>query len=200
MSSTENLESQSSSDSSSQSKTSGVKIPSKIKNLTFVLATLGVIPLFVCSIGFATHVNESQLLLKILLAYTAFLISFLCGLHWGVAICQDVKFPKLSRTLIIEGILLTFGSLGVYLFVNTVWLQISIFSGMLILIWFFELIIGIKKLIPLWAVGLRTLITVLTVGLLALVFLQEMPNHAVQVKKQTVLKPVASQIATIPKK
>lgn len=198
MSSTDNLSSQSSSETSA-SKTSG-KIPSKIKNLTFVLAAIGVIPLFVCSLGIATHVNESQLLLKILLAYTAMLVTFLCGLHWGVAICQDVKFPKLSRTLVIEGIIISFAALGVFLFVNSVWLQISIFSGMLVLIWFLDLIIGIKKLIPLWAIGLRTLITFLTVALLALVFLQEMPKHDVQVKKQTVLKPVSSQIATIPKK
>ncbi len=186
--------------SSNSSSSKPIKIPSKVKNLAFILAFIGVLPLFACSLGIATHVNQSPLLLKILLAYTALFVSFLCGLHWGVAICQDIKFPKLSRTLIIEGFIFALGVLGVYLFVKIIWLQICIFSGLLVLIWLFDLMIGIKKMIPLWAVGLRTLYTVIIVALLAVAYLQEMPKHEAQIKKETSLKPVASQVVTIPNK
>lgn len=175
------------------------KTPSKIKNLTFILATIGVIPFFICALGIATHVNQSPLLLKIILVYSALLVTFLCGLHWGIAVIQDGKFPKSSRFLIVEGIILALAALAVFLFVQVVWIQLIIFAAILTFFWLIDLLISFKRIIPLWFLGVRTLVTVLVVGLLALTYVQEKPMVNAPAPK-TNLKPVSSQIPKIPSK
>ncbi len=175
------------------------KSPSKIKNLTFVLATLGIVPFFICALGIATHVNQSPLLLKILLAYSALIITFLCGTHWGVAIIQDSRFPKSSSFLIIEGVTLALAALGVFLFIQDAKIQIAIFAGILTFFWIVDILISFKRIIPLWFLGVRTLVTILVVGLLALTYVQEKPMVNTQAPK-TNLKPVNSQIPKIPSK
>lgn len=175
------------------------KSPSKIKNLTFVLATLGMVPFFICALGIATHVNQSPLLLKILLAYSALIISFLCGTHWGVAVIQDSRFPKSSSFLIIEGVILALAALGVFLFVQVVWIQIIIFAAILTFFWLIDLFISFKRIIPLWFLGVRTLVTVIVVGLLALTYVHEKSMTSAQAPK-TDIKPVTSQIPKIPSK
>lgn len=142
------------------------KVSSKIKNLTFVIATIGVLPFFICTLGIATHITQTPLLLKITLAYSALLVTFLCGIHWGIAVSKDGKFPKLSRFLIIEGIILVLASLAIYLFVNVSSIQLFVFVGILTFIWLIDLLISFKRMIPLWFLGVRSLVTVLVVGLL----------------------------------
>lgn len=169
------------------------KLPSKIKNLTFIIGTIGVIPFFICALGIATHINQSPLLLKIILAYSTFIITFSSGIHWGIAVCQDTKFPKLSRLLIIDGIILALVAIAIFLFINLPWAQLLSFIGIFLIIWLIDLSVSIKRLFPLWFLGVRTLITVLVVGLLVLTYIQEQPKSVAQ--------PNSPQpISTLPKK
>lgn len=156
------------------------KLPSQIKNLTFIIGTIGIIPFFICALGIATHVNQSPLLLKIILAYSAFIITFSSGIHWGIAVCQDTKFPKLSRLLIVDGIILTLIAIAIFLFINIPWVQLLSFIGIFLIIWVIDLSVSIKRLFPLWFLGVRTLITVLVVGFLVLTYIQEQPKNAPQ--------------------
>lgn len=139
---------------------------SKIKNLAFIIATAGIIPFFICSLGIATHVKQSPFLLKILLAYSAIILSFSCGMHWGIAVSQDTKFPKLSRTLIIESIIIALCAWVILLFIPVTNLQLYTFIAAFGIIWIIDLLISFKRMIPLWFLGLRSYITVLIVGLL----------------------------------
>jgi hypothetical protein len=177
------------------------KIPSKIKNLTFILATVGVIPFFICALGIGTHVNQSPLLLKIVLAYSALLVTFLCGIHWGIAVIQDSKFPKSSRFLISEGIILAFAALGVFLFVQTPWIQIVIFAGIMIFFWIVDLLMSFKRIIPLWFLGVKTLVTILVVGLLALIYVEQKSVVKIQASTPKInLQSTSSQVPKIPSK
>lgn len=139
---------------------------SKVKNLAYIVATAAVIPFFICSLGIATNVKQSPFLIKILLGYSAVILSFLCGSHWGMAISQDSKFPKLSRSLIIESILLALATWVILLFVTVTKLQFFAFMGIFGLIWLIDLILSINRMIPFWFLGLRTLTLVLIIGLL----------------------------------
>lgn len=160
------------------------KIPSKIKNLAFVLLSLSMIPFYFCSLGIATHVNQSPLLLKIISAFGALMITFLCGLHWGIAVCQDSKYPKLSVFLIVEGVVLSFAALGIFIFVNVIWIQIYAFIGIFVFIWLVDLLTAIKHATPFWFYGLRSLTTLLVIGLLVIANFHEMPKKATTVNPQ----------------
>lgn len=144
-----------------------VRKVSSVKNLAFVLVTAGIIPFFICSLGIATHVVESVLLLKVLLVYTAVIVGHFSGVFTATALFQDYDHPTLSRWLIVYSLFLVVAATGL-LFVTHTNAQLIGLIGLFLLMWLMDLLLVIKRIYPLWFFGLRTLATILIMGLLVL--------------------------------
>ena len=71
----------------------------------------------------------------------------------------------------------------------------------MIFFWIVDLLMSFKRIIPLWFLGVKTLVTILVVGLLALIYVEQKSVVKIQAPTPKInLQSTSSQVPKIPSK
>jgi uncharacterized membrane protein YhdT len=130
------------------------KIPTAI---SFTIA--GTVPFVGLSVMVAAHAfADNKLVIQLLLTYAAVIMSFLGGIHLGVALTQYAHQPRISKLLIAESIwpsLITWG----LLYTTQVHIQLLVLTILYALMWAIDSLLYNNDIIPQWFFNLRCVIT-----------------------------------------
>jgi len=129
--------------------------------LTFTLA--GTVPFVLLSIAASLHLfPNTKLVMELLLTYATVIVSFLGGIHLGVALTQESEHRVLTNLLIIESIWPSLIAWGM-LFLAPVHIQLLALTLLYSLMWAIDSLLYNNNLIPQWFFNLRCIITPIVV-------------------------------------
>lgn len=129
--------------------------------LVFILA--GTVPFVCLSVAVSLQLFEdAKMVIQLLLTYATVIVSFLGGIHLGIALTQHNHNRRISNLLIAES---TWPSLIAWtsLYVAQVHIQLLILTLLYSLMWAIDSLLYDNNLIPQWFFNLRCVITPIVV-------------------------------------
>jgi len=128
---------------------------------TFMLAAT--VPFVALSIAVSLHMfRDAALSLELLLTYAAVIISFLGGIHLGVAISQYHNSHKIANLLIAESIWPSLIAWGILFYADT-HIQLLALTLLYTFMWAVDSLLYNNDVIPQWFYDLRCIITPIVV-------------------------------------
>lgn len=125
--------------------------------LTFTLA--GTVPFVVLSVAVSMHMfTDSKPIIQLLLTYAAVIVSFLGGVHWGVAVTQYSAKKKIANLLIAESVWPSLIAWGI-LFYGDTYTQLLVLTLLYTFMWAIDSLLYSNDVIPQWFFNLRCIIT-----------------------------------------
>ena len=130
--------------------------------LTFTLA--GTVPFVGLSVAVSLHMfgEHNRLVLDLLLTYAAVIVSFLGGIHLGVALARYADKPRIANLLIAESIWPSLIAWGL-LFYGDIHIQLLVLTLLYSLMWAIDSLLYSNDVIPQWFFNLRCVITPIVV-------------------------------------
>ena len=129
----------------------------KIPRLAYSLTFAGLIPFIVSAIG-VKHLDNFIPWEDIFILYSIVIISFLCGIQWGLATKNYDTDSRNSNLLFITSNFLALLGFSIF-FIDDFFIQTILISVLFTIIWFIDAFIIPKKIIPEWFRKLRNLVS-----------------------------------------
>ena len=133
-----------------------------MKTLPTVLVLTGALPFlsatFSLVAGGPFHPTTSVVML---ITYGAVILSFLGGIHWGLALKLMDAAPTSATRLFALSVVPSLLAWCVVMFMANPHLQLLALLGILVGVWAVDGLLSVQKLIPAWFFKLRSLITVI---------------------------------------
>lgn len=138
--------------------------PQPMPRLALVLAVAGTVPFIALSAAVALSPETYQpLALTALFTYAAVILSFLGGIHWGMSVYHtQEQRADVARPLYLIGIAATLMAWGI-LFLPEDYLKLLAFAFLYAVAWGIDSVLHSNKLIPLWYLNLRGIVTPIVV-------------------------------------
>lgn len=129
--------------------------------ITFTLA--GTVPFVLLSVVASLHLfPNTKLVMELLLTYATVIVSFLGGIHLGVALTQESRYRTITNLLILESIWPSLIAWSM-LFLAPVHIQLLALTLLYSLMWAIDSLLFNNNLIPQWFFNLRCIITPIVV-------------------------------------
>jgi hypothetical protein len=127
------------------------------------LALLTIIPFVVMSLAIAFKwTGDAQLTLQQLTIYAAIVFSFLAGIHWGLALNQTEKRPRIASLMLIESVVASILA-WLILYIDEAYFRLLAFAFLYAIIWGIDSLLFNDKIIPLWFFNVRGIVTPIVV-------------------------------------
>ena len=130
-----------------------------MRRLPLVLTIVGAAPFVALSAAVGLHLFPNpKAVSTLLLTYAGVIVSFMGGIHWGIAVLRYADNRKIANGLIVE-------SVGTSLVAWSVLLMGDMFTQLLVLtllytfVWAIDSMLYSADMIPLWFFNLRCIIT-----------------------------------------
>lgn len=137
--------------------------PFFIPGLALTLMMVAVLPFVGLSIGLYFHSDNGTILLDLLFSYAALVLSFLGGIHWGMAVMHAQKdHPHAARLMYVGSIFTVAVSWGI-LFVPDMNNRLLSFAFLYAAAWGSDRLLLRYGIIPLWYYNLRSIATPIVV-------------------------------------
>lgn len=134
-----------------------------IPRLALGLTLLVAVPFVGLSFGVSTHPTNVDALLSALFTYAAIVLSFLGGIHWGIAVTHAyARNPQAARLMYIESIMTAVIAWAI-LFLHEPYLRLLAFAFLYAIAWCIDSVLYSNRLIPLWYFNLRGIATPIVV-------------------------------------
>lgn len=144
-------------------------IPSDAQNfmnrlpLTISLSLAGTVPFVLLSVAAALNLfPDNRLVMQLLLTYATVIVSFLSGIHLGVALTSHTEHRFINNLLIVECVWPSLIAWGM-LFLAPVHIQLLALTLLYSLMWAIDSLLYNNNLIPQWFFNLRCIITPIVV-------------------------------------
>lgn len=129
--------------------------------VTFTLA--GTVPFVTLSLAAAFHVfTDNKIVVELLLTYAAVIVSFLGGIHLGVAVTTYARQRRIANMLIAESLWPSLIAWGM-LFYHDIHIQLLVLTLLYALMWAIDSLLYSNDIIPQWFFNLRCIITPIVV-------------------------------------
>ena len=141
-----------------------------VRRLAWLLAITGVLILAVMTAFLFSSENHVRIpAIAAIVTFTAVVISYLGGIEFGLALREESSDERIRTLAMSMSALPSLASWGVF------WLpspqqQIGAAIGLFGLVWFSDLYLARRGLIPSWFVDLRTAVTVIACVILGIAF------------------------------
>ena len=129
--------------------------------LAFAIA--GTVPFVFLSVAVSTHLfSDIKVVMHLLLTYATVIISFLGGIHLGVALTQQSVNRSITNLLVAESIWPSLIAWGL-LYTTEMHIQLLILTLLYALMWAIDSLLYNNNLLPQWFFNLRCIITPIVV-------------------------------------
>lgn len=130
-----------------------------MRHLPLILTISGAAPFVALSVAVSMHVfDDTRTALELLLTYAAIIVSFLGGVHWGIAITQYASNRKIANLLILESIWPSLIAWGVLFYVD-LHVRLLVLTLLYVFVWAIDSVLYTRNIIPQWFFNLRCIIT-----------------------------------------
>lgn len=133
-----------------------------MRNSPLYLTLLSALPFIALSGMIAMHMDQQTILLHFLMTYAAVILSFLGGIHWGLAVLHYPKNPNQAVLMLFESIVPPLLAWSLML-VDQVYLRLLSFAFLYALVWGIDSVLYNHKIIPQWFFNLRCVVTPIVV-------------------------------------
>lgn len=129
--------------------------------LTLTLATA--VPFVVLSLAVSMQMfDNNRIVIGTLLSYSTVILSFLGGIHWGVAVSNYAHNKRIANLLILESVFPTICAWAVLLNAP-LHVQLLVLTVLFTFVWAIDSVLVGRKIIPLWFFEIRCVITPIVV-------------------------------------
>jgi hypothetical protein len=130
-----------------------------MRRLPLALAIVGSVPFIALSAAVALQMfANTKTISTVLLTYAGVIISFMGGIHWGIAVVRYADNRKVANVLIAESVATSLIAWSVILLGDT-FTQLLVLTLLYTFIWAIDSILYSDDLIPVWFFNLRCIIT-----------------------------------------
>lgn len=134
-----------------------------MNRLPLTLTLIGVAPFVILSVAVSMHVfPDPKPIIRILLSYAAVIVSFMGGIHWGVAVTRYTEKRRLANLLILESVWPSVIAWGALFYVE-IHIQLLVMTLLYTFLWAIESLLYTNDLIPQWFYNLRCILTPIVV-------------------------------------
>lgn len=134
-----------------------------MKRLPLTLTMLSAVPFVALSVAVSARVFENNaMVIHALLSYSTVILSFLGGVHWGIAITNYVHDKRVANILIAESVLPSVLAWGGLLHAE-LHIQLLLLTVLFTFIWAIDSMLVERKVIPVWFFEIRCIITPIVV-------------------------------------
>lgn len=138
--------------------------------LPLVVTIMAVIPFVGMSLALAAgSFNDMRTATTILITYAAVVISFMGGIHWGIALNQYSKNFRIANMLIIESVFPVIMAWGL-VFLPEIHIQILMLTILFTFMWAIDSLLYNLNIIPQWFFTIRCIVTPVMLGSLYIVY------------------------------
>ncbi|MDE3059421.1 MAG: DUF3429 domain-containing protein [Pseudomonadota bacterium] len=134
-----------------------------MNRLILAFAIVAVMPFVVLSTSVPLRLFPySSAVVEVLLTYAAVVISFLGGIHWGVAVTQYAAKRNIAHMLIAEGVWPSLVAWGVLFFGDT-YTKLLVLTLLYTFVWTIDSLLYNNDMIPQWFFNVRCIVTPIVV-------------------------------------
>lgn len=134
-----------------------------MKRLPLTVTLISAVPFVVLGVAISARIwGENALLIHTLLSYSTLVLSFLGGIHWGIAVSNFANDKRMANMLIAESVLPSTLAWGVLLH-SGVHIQLLVLTVLFTFVWAIDSVLVGRKIIPLWFFEIRCIITPIVV-------------------------------------
>jgi hypothetical protein len=134
-----------------------------MKKLPLTLTIVSAIPFIGLSMAVSARMfDNNAMVIHALLSYSTIIISFLGGVHWGIAITNYTHDKRTANLLIAESVLPSILAWGVLLHAP-LHIQLLVLTILFTFVWAIDSVLVGRKIIPVWFFEIRCIITPIVV-------------------------------------
>jgi len=134
-----------------------------MRNLPLTLTLASTIPFVGFSVAVSARMfDDNSFVIHALLSYSTIILSFLGGIHWGVAVSNYSNNKRVANMLITESVLPTTLAWGALLHTQ-LHVQLLVLTILFTFVWAIDSVLVGRKIIPLWFFEIRCIITPIVV-------------------------------------
>lgn len=131
--------------------------------LTITFSLAGTVPFVLLSVAASLNLfPDTKFVMQLLLTYATVIVSFLGGIHLGVALSQHTEQKFLTNLLVVESIWPSLIAWGM-LFLAPVHIQLLALTLLYSLMWAIDSLLYNNNLMPQWFFNLRCVVTPIVV-------------------------------------
>ncbi len=130
-----------------------------MRNLPLTLTIASAVPFVVLGVAVSMRsFEDNNFAIHALLSYSTVILSFLGGIHWGVAVSNYAHERKVANMLIAESVLPTTLAWGVLLHAD-LHIQLLVLTVLFTFVWAIDSVLVGRSIIPMWFFEIRCIIT-----------------------------------------
>ena len=130
-----------------------------MKRLPLTLTLASAVPFVALSVAVSARMfDDNGFVIHTLLTYSAVILSFLGGIHWGIAVSSYSHDKKTANMLITESVLPSILAWGVLLHAP-LHIQLLVLTVLFTFVWAIDSVLVGRKIVPLWFFEIRCIIT-----------------------------------------
>lgn len=130
-----------------------------MKKLPFTITTIACVPFVALSIAASMQwFDDTTAIVHMLLSYSVVILSFLGGVHWGIAVSHYTHDKRIANSLIAESIIPSIIAWAA-LFHADVHIQLLVLTVLYTCIWAIDSMLMARGIIPVWFFEIRCMIT-----------------------------------------
>lgn len=134
-----------------------------MKKLPLSLTLVSAVPFIGMSIAVSARMfDNNAFVIHTLLTYSAIILSFLGGVHWGIAVSNYSHDRRTANMLIGESVVPSILAWGVLLH-TPLHIQLLVLTVLFIFVWAIDSVLVGRKIIPLWFFEIRCILTPIVV-------------------------------------
>ena len=134
-----------------------------MRKLPLTLTLISAVPFVGLSIAVSARMfDDNSFVIHALLSYSTVILSFLGGIHWGIAITSYAHDKRTANMLIAESVLPSTLAWGVLLH-GPLHIQLLVLTILFTFVWAIDSILVGRKVISLWFFEIRCIITPIVV-------------------------------------
>jgi hypothetical protein len=130
-----------------------------MRRLPLILTIAGAVPFVALSVAASMHVfGKTHIGIECLLTYAAIIVSFLGGIHWGIATTHYNTNRKIATLLIAESVWPSIIAWTAMFYVD-LHIRLLVLTLLYMFVWAIDSLLYNKDMIPQWFFNLRCIIT-----------------------------------------
>lgn len=134
-----------------------------MRNLPLGLTIASAVPFVALAVAVSVRVfDDNSLAIHALLTYSTVILSFLGGIHWGIAVSSYSHDKRIANLLITESVIPSMLGWGVVLYAS-LHIQLLVLTVLFVFIWAIDSMLMGRKIIPMWFFEIRCIITPIVV-------------------------------------
>lgn len=131
-----------------------------MKPLPALLVLTGALPFLSATLSLVAGGPFNQTVSVVMLVtYAAVILSFLGGIHWGLALKIMEDAPKSAHRLFVLSVLPALAAWAALFLVPDPRWQLAAMLAILVVVWIIDALLSVQHIIPGWFLRLRSLIT-----------------------------------------